>query len=102
MVWNLFLHTVIGLLGNSIFTISFHGILWCLLVTLAVQGIDMARIYRQQKRRVEQTSLEHIREEKMRNFQRRAPIILTQIYIGKVLLYGFVTLAIAYVTRRGG
>ncbi|MBA7647449.1 hypothetical protein ES703_55221 [subsurface metagenome] len=99
MVWNLLIHIIAGILGRNIFTLNFHGILWCLLIATIVQGIDMIRVYNYHKKRIERTTLVHIREEKMRNFKRRAPIIMPQIYIVKVLFYGAVTFAVAAIAR---
>jgi len=102
MIWNLFLHTIAGIIGRHIFTLNLKGILWCLLITSGVQGIDMVRIYGYHKKRIELSPLEHIKEEKMRTFKKRAPIILPQVYIGKILFYGFITLAVAYIGRIVG
>ena len=102
MIWNLLLHIIAGIIGRHIFTLNLRGILWCLLITAMVQGVDMLRLYSYYKKRIEQTTLEHIREEKLRIFRKRAPVTMPQIYIVKVLFFGFVTLAVAYISRIAG
>lgn len=98
MLWNILIHIIAGILGKNIFTINIYGILWCYLIATIVQGIDMIRVYSYHKKRVEQANPE-LREEQMRNFRRRAPVVMLQIYIVKVLLYGTVTLAVAAIVR---
>lgn len=98
MLWNTLIHIIAGILGRNIFIINIHGILWCLLVTAVVQGIDMIRVYKYHKKRVE-LSNPVIREDHMKNFRKRAPIIMPQIYIVKVIFYGLITLAIATIVR---
>ena len=99
MVLNLLIHISAGILGRNIFNINFPRILWCFLFVAIVQGIDMIRVYRYHKKRVDQ-AIPHLREEQMINFRRRAPIIVPQIYIVKVLFYGAVTLAVAAIVQR--
>lgn len=94
------MHIGAGILGRNIFTINLYGILWCFLFIAIVQGIDVIRVYSYHKKTIERTTLVHIREEKMRNFRRRAPIIMPEIYVVKVLFYGAVTLVVATIARR--
>ena len=98
MVLNLLVHISAGILGRNIFNINFPGISWCFLFVAIVQGVDMIRVYRYHKKRVDQAT-PHLREEQMIKFRRRAPIIMPQIYIVKVLLYGAVTLVAASIMR---
>jgi len=98
MIWNLLIHIIAGILGRNIFTFTLHGILWCLLITAIVQGIDMIRIYNYHKKRIEQAS-PHVKEEQVRIFRKRTPIIMPQIYILKVLFYGAVTLVVSAIVR---
>ena len=99
MVLNLLIHIGAGILGKNIFNTSFPGILWCFLFVAIVQGIDMIRVYRYHKKRIDQ-AIPHLREEQMINFKRRVPIIMPQIYILKVLFYGAVMLAVATIVQR--
>ncbi len=99
MVLNLLIHIGAGILGRNVFNTSFPGILWCFLFVAIVQGIDMIRVYRYHKKRIDQAA-PHLREEQMINFRKRAPIIMPQIYVVKVLLYGAVTLVAASIMRR--
>jgi len=98
MIWNLFLHIIAGIVGRHIFTLKASGILWCLLIAAIVQGIDMIRVFKSHKKRIERASPQ-LREEQMRNFRKRAPVIMPQIYVGKVLLYGAITLIVSAIAR---
>lgn len=98
MIWNLLIHIIAGIIGRNIFTIDLDGILWCLLIAIITQAVDMIRPYSYHKKRVDQ-AIPEVREKQMINFRRRAPIIMPQIYILKVLFYGIVTLAVAGIAR---
>lgn len=98
MIRNLIIHIIAGILGRNTFTINVDGILWCLLIAMITQAVDMIRVYRYHKNRVEQANPE-VRDEQMITFRKRAPKVMPYIYIMKVLFYGIVTFAVAGIAR---
>ena len=45
MVWNLFMHALIGLFGTEHFTLTVTGILFSILIVAFTQGAELVRFY---------------------------------------------------------
>ena len=101
MFWNFVVHVVAGILWrNSLFTFDWRGVIMCVLMALVVQGLDMFRIYRQTKERIDGQP-PYLRDSQMATFKKRAPIIMPQLYVGKVLFYAAVTFIAAAIVHYG-
>ena len=100
MLWNIILHIIAGAVGYGIFTFRYPGFLYCLAVTVVVQGIDMFRYYSRIKKRIDESSGK-VREKEMKKFKNvRGFFISTLWYIMKVIFYGLITLVSALIVRQ--
>lgn len=96
--WNILLHIVLGFLVYSRLTWTLSGLLQCAFLTAISQGVDMIRIYVDTITLIRSGPPDH-REEMMATFKKRMPIIFPQMYVGKILSYGLLTLVAASITR---
>ena len=101
MVWNHALHLIIGVLGTNIMTWSASGVLVSMTFALISQTINMVRMYIYHRNRIS-AEPEDVRELHMMNFKQRALYKYAQLYVAKVLWYGFVTLVAAQIVRSFG
>ena len=99
MIWNLFIHIIAGIVGYRIFAFQYPGFVYCLAMTVVIQGIDMFRIHYSTKKRILRES-PHIRNRQLKNLKDSAYFYkLAQIYILKVIFYGLVTLVSSSIMR---
>lgn len=98
MVWNHLLQILAGILANSLFTFSYKGILSAAFVTGMIQLVDTIRIYFYH-RNLALKSPDYILEKKLEIFKKGAIYKLSQLFVIKVIWYGFITLLAAALTR---
>lgn len=98
MIWNFAMHILIGLLGKEFFTFTPGGIFFCILVVVATQGMDLIRIYRERKKKVENAPAKE-RMAKMKTFKKDFIATLPQLYAKNVGIYTMVILVSAEFAR---
>jgi len=99
MIWNLILHSAAGAAGYGIFTFHYPGILYCLGITVIVQGIDMFRYYSKLKNRISESSGKS-RSKMLKKYKSLPGFILAVLwFLMKVVFYGLLTLVTAFIVR---
>jgi len=100
MIWNLFIHIIAGAIGYRIFSFKSPGLIYCLGMTIVLQGLDMIRFHSNTKKRVFRTP-PHIREKQLENLKGSVYFYkLAQVYVAKVVFYGLVTLLASSIMRK--
>lgn len=100
MIRNIIIHIVLGYFGKTVFDFSINGIIWVLVISLVIQGLDMISYYRKQIKLVSRTIDETARQEKIGYIKTKAHRLkIFQLYVIKVLFYGALTLFTAYIFR---
>lgn len=99
MIWNHFLHILLGLLGKNLLTFTKEGLLVCFSITAVVQGIDIIRFYFYSTNRLMTESPESIHNGHLDAVKKEAPYKLLQLWLFKISWYGSFSMFIAYLLR---
>lgn len=100
MILNLFVHIIAGVVGYKIFSFQSPGLIYCLAMTIVLQGLDMFRFHSNTKKRVLRAPSQ-LREKQLENLKGKVYFFkLAQIYVTKVVFYGLVTLVASSIMRN--
>lgn len=100
MIWNLFIHIIAGIVGYRIFAFQYPGFVYCLVMTVVIQGIDMFRIHCSTKKHILRAS-PHIRDRQLKDLKGSGYFYkLAQIYVAKIVFYGLVILVSSSIMRQ--
>ena len=101
MLWNIFMHILIGLLGTQHFTLTLNGLLFSLLIVAFTQGADLFRVYLDGKKKIESGPVQE-RKVKMEKFKKELPKVLPGIFAQNMLMYTAIVLFSAEIGRSTG
>jgi hypothetical protein len=99
MIWNHLLHILFGFLGHDLLTLSKGGVLICLAITVAVQGVDTIRFYSYSKNRLITEIPNSIHDGRLEAMKKDALYKLSQLWLFKIVWYGGVSMFVAYLVR---
>lgn len=101
MVWNIFMHILIGLLGTQHFTLDAKGIFFCVLIVAFTQGSELVRYYMDAKRKIEKGP-EGRREADMAAFKKELPKTLPPMFAQNLMMYSAIVIFSAEIGRTTG
>jgi len=99
LIWNHFLHILLGFLGHNFLTFSKEGLLICFSITAVVQGIDTMRFHFYSINRLMTESPDSIQNGHLEAVKKDAPYKLFQLWLLKVAWYGCVSMLVAALFR---
>lgn len=99
MVWNIFMHILIGLLGANQFTLTTRGLIICLVVVAFTQCADIVNFIMVEKRKI-MKGPQNGREEKLCAFKNSLPKILPPMFLKNWMIYTTVVIFFAEVGRN--
>jgi len=101
MLWNIFMHILIGMLGIQHFTLDAKGILFCLLIVSFTQVSELVRYYMDAKKKIERGP-EGSREVTMAAFKKELPKTLPLMFAQNMAMYSAIVLFSAEIARTSG
>lgn len=103
MIWNFFMHILMGLLGSSteFFALTTKGILISIGLVSLTQASEMVRIYMDEKKKIKEENKNNI-DEKLAAFNKEFKKTLPVTYIQNLVMYTAVLLLSAEIGRTSG
>lgn len=101
MVWNIFMHVLIGLFGIGHFTLTMKGILFAILIVVFTQAAELARFYMDKKKKIGRLPASESKA-KMEEFKNSLPKVLPGMFAQNMILYTAIVLISAEVGRTTG
>jgi hypothetical protein len=98
MIWNIFIHALIGWLGLSFFTLTPKGIFFTLVVVACTQAVDLIRIKKEKLQWFKNLPQDE-RESAIQDFNANMKSILGRIFLQNFLTYSFIVLIAAHASR---
>jgi len=101
MLWNLFMHVLIGLLGTQWFDWTAGGFFFCVGIVSVTQASDLLRQYMDEKRKIENGPPNH-REAKLETFKKEFKKSLPTNFFQNLVMYTAIVLFSAEIGRSSG
>jgi len=101
MVWNIFMHILIGLLGTQHFTLDAKGIFFCLLIVSFTQASELVRYYMDAKKKIENGPVTG-REAGLAAFKKNLPKTLPPMFAQNMMMYSAIVIFSAEIGRTTG
>ena len=101
MLWNIFMHVLIGLLGTQFFDWTARGILSCIGIVALTQASELLRYYMDGKRLIEKGPASR-RDADMAAFRKELPHKLPSMYAQNMLMFSAIVLFSAEIGRSSG
>ncbi|MCP3676525.1 MAG: hypothetical protein GY721_02730 [Deltaproteobacteria bacterium] len=99
MIWNFIMHTLIGVLGTTFFHFTPKGIAFAVILTVATQGVDLIRLYRDKLKILENKPMrDKLRTANIEAFKREFKEELPKLYLRNV---GIFTLVVIFAAELG-
>ena len=99
MIWNYIMHILIGVLGTTFFSFTPKGIAFAVILTVATQGVDLIRLYRDKLAKIEKNAMrDKLRAAKVETFKREFKAELPKLYLRNV---GIFTLVVIFASEIG-
>ncbi|MFQ5328569.1 MAG: hypothetical protein ACE5D4_01095 [Thermodesulfobacteriota bacterium] len=99
MIWNVIMHILIGVLGTTFFSFTPKGIAFAVILTVATQGVDLIRLYRDKLKRLEnKPTRDKLRTANIEAFKREFKEKLPKLYLRNV---GIFTLIVIFASEIG-
>jgi hypothetical protein len=99
MLLNHIIHIVLGIFVRNIFLWTIKDIIFCLVITSLIQGVDTVRFYLYCKNRLLAEHPDSIANGRFAAFQRSAVFKMSQLFILKILWYSGITMLTAAIAR---
>ena len=101
MVWNIFMHVLIGLFGTGHFTLTLTGILFSILIVAFTQMAELIRFYMDRKKEIEKLPASESKA-KMGEFKNSLPKTLPGMFAQNMIMYTAIVLVSAEIGRTTG
>lgn len=101
MVWNLFMHALIGLFGTEHFTLTVTGILFSILIVAFTQAAELVRFYMDGKKEIGKLPASESKA-KMEEFKKSLPKVLPTMFAQNMIMYTAIVLVSAEIGRTTG
>jgi len=101
MVWNIFMHVLIGLFGTGHFTLTMTGILFSILIVAFTQSAELVRFYMDRKKEIGRLPASESKT-KMEEFKNSLPGVLPGMFARNMVLYTAIVLVSAEIGRTTG
>ncbi|MBE9536056.1 MAG: hypothetical protein IMF07_02650 [Proteobacteria bacterium] len=101
MVWNIFMHVLIGLFGIHHFTLTMAGILFAILIVVFTQAAELVRFYMDRKKEIGKLPAGESKV-KMEEFKNSLPRTLPGMFAQNMILYTAIVLTSAEIGRTTG
>jgi hypothetical protein len=101
MVWNIFMHVLIGLFGIQHFTLTMTGILFAILIVAFTQAAELVRFYMDRKKEIGKLPAGESKT-KMEEFKNSLPKTLSGMFAQNMILYTAILLTSAEIGRTTG
>ncbi len=98
MVWNIFMHVLIGLFGTGHFTLTITGILFAILIVAFTQAAELVRFYMDRKKEIGKLPTSYSKA-KMEEFKNSLPKTLSGMFAQNMILYTAIVLTSAEIGR---
>jgi hypothetical protein len=100
MIWNYIMHILIGVLGTTFFQFTPKGIAFAVILTVATQGVDLIRVYRDKYAKIEKEAMrDKLRTAKLETFKREFKEELPKLYLKNVGIFTLVVIFAAEIGR---
>lgn len=101
MLWNLFMHVLIGLLGTQWFNWTVTGFMFCFFIVAVTQASDMLRQYMDGKRKIENGPSGR-QEVELEKFKKEFMKTLPSSFFQNLIMYSAIVLFSAEIGRSSG
>jgi len=101
MVWNIFMHVLIGLFGTGHFTLTMTGISFAILIVAFTQAAESVRFYMDRKKEIGKLPASESKA-KMAEFKNSLPKTLPGMFARNMVLYTAIVLVSAEIGRTTG
>ncbi|MFQ5586282.1 MAG: hypothetical protein ACE5GF_05600 [Thermodesulfobacteriota bacterium] len=100
MIWNFIMHILIGVLGTTFFQFTPKGIAFAVILTIATQGVDLIRVYRDKRAKIEKEPMrDKLRAVKLEEFRKEFQAELPKLYLRNVGIFTAVVIFAAELAR---